>query len=244
LSRLIQRNVPRVALGRDTGGVQLDFVTGDDDVILKELIKGLVERGHRRMALLVSEPRFHEVQERIKSFNQMCQLLDLDFHSVLDAKAEYGHDSIARSAEFLRNYLDSLSGKHLPFTALITCSSSGSIPALRAFHDFGFQVPADCSLCCMGCDPNAPYTIPSLTNASPHYAELAASCLQVIDERLQGDKSPLLFERIIYRANWRESAGKAPMPHSPARKKAARQVREKPFALTEPGVSPQPAAPK
>lgn len=210
LSRLIRNDIPRLALGRDTGGSHLDFATGDDDSILKELIKGLVERGHRRLAFLVSEPPFYEIQERAKTFHQICQLLDLDFHVVLDAKVEYGRDGITQSAKFLKNYLGSLPKKRLPFTALITCSNSGSIPALRVFHEAGFHAPTHYSLCCMSCDPNAQYAIPSITNASPHYTEMAESCLRILEKRLQGDKSPLLFERITYHANWRESTGNAP----------------------------------
>jgi DNA-binding LacI/PurR family transcriptional regulator len=205
LSRLVQGGIPRVVLGRDTGGANLDFVTGDDEAILKELIKGVVDRGHRRLALLVSEPPFYEILERVKAFQQTCRLLDLDTPVILDVKAEYGSDSTVRSADFLKNYLAALPQKRLPFTALITCSNSGSIPALRMFHEAGFNVPADCSVCCMGSDSNAQYTIPSLTNAASHYAQLAESCLQILDKRLKKDGASLLFERILYRAIWRES---------------------------------------
>ncbi len=206
----MQNNIPRVVIGRDTGGANLDFVTGDDDAILKELIKGLAGRGHRRLALLVSEPPFYEVLECVKSFRQICHLLDLDSPVVLDVKAEYGSDSTVRSAAFLRNYLGSLPKNRLPFTALISFSNSGSIPALRMFHEAGFRIPEDCSLCCMCSEPKAQYTVPSLTNAEPHYAEMAEACLRIVEKRLNGDDSPLLFERVVSPANWRESTGKAP----------------------------------
>lgn len=210
LARLVQNNIPCVVLGRNTGGAHLDFTTGDDDAILKELLRGLVDRGHRRMAFLVSEPPFFEVQERVSAFIQMCQLLNLSAPLVLDAKLEYGQNGFTHSARFLKNYIAALPEKRLPFTALITCSHAGSIPALRVLHEAGFNVPLDCSLCCMGCDPMAQYAIPSITNASTHYAELAEGCLRIIDQRLQGNKAPLLFESIVYRANWRESVGQAP----------------------------------
>lgn len=210
LTRLVQNELPRVVLGRNTVGAHLDFVTGDDNSILKELLIGLVERGHRRLAFLVSEPPFYEIQERVKSFNQMCQLLNVESSLVLDAKVEYGRSAFIQTAEFLSTYFKSLSGKRLPFTALISCSHAGSVPALRALHEAGISVPQDCSLCCMGSDPMSPYAIPSITNATTHYTELAEACLRVLDQRLHGDKTPLLFESIIYRATWRESTGAAP----------------------------------
>lgn len=223
LTRLIQEGIPRVVLGRDTGGTHIDFVTGDDASIMKEFLMGLEKRGHRRIALLVSEPLFYEIQERIKAFNQMCQLLNLEA-TVLDAKVEYGQSAFVQTASFLKQYFGSVARKRLPFTALITCSHGGSIPALRLLHEAGYSVPRDCSLCCMGCDPMAEYAIPSITNASPHYVELAEGCLRILDQRLQGNKSPLLLESIVYRANWRESVSTPRHSHRAAATAGSRRV--------------------
>ncbi len=210
LKRLSNSRTPSVVMGRDTGNIHLDFCTGDNDAILNEFVKGLVERGHRRLALLVSEPHFHEVKESMATFTQLCRLLNLEYVEILDARVQYGPDSLPQSAAYLRTFLQGLSPKKLPFSALITCSSPGSIAALRTLYDAGFQAPRDYSLCCMGTDVNAPYSIPSITNATPHVKELAEACLRIIDQRLHNDQTPLLYERVVYRACWRESAGPVP----------------------------------
>lgn len=203
LSRLIKNNIPRVVLGRDTGSAGLDFVTGDDAGVLNELIRGLVDRGHRKLAFLVSETHFYEVEERIKVFSQLCQVLGLE-HVILDPHLNYGDDSTRRCEDYMRVYLES-APRPLPFTALVTCSLSGSIPSLRVLHEFGLKVPDDCSLCCMGTDTKACYSIPSLTNATAHHEEAADACLRLLGQRLSGDKSTLLFEKVPYHAQWRES---------------------------------------
>ena len=208
LSQLVQNGIPRVVMGRDTGSANLDFAVGDDASILKELLKHLVNQGHRSVAFLVSEPAFYEVLERVKLFNQISRVLKLKSPIVLDAKVEYGRDSFAQTSEYLQSYLGSLPGQSLPFTALITCSHPGSITALRTLGDAGFRVPDDCSLCCMGCDHMAQYAVPSITNASSVHAELAEACLRILDQRFQGNKAPLLYESIVCRANWRESTGR------------------------------------
>lgn len=210
LARLTAQNIPRIILGRDTGGARLDFVTGDDAALIQEFVKGLVDRGHRRIAFLVSEPHFFEIEERMKDFREVCHLLDLKDCCILDPGIEYGSNGYGDSEKFLREYLAPFREGPLPFTALISCSDSGSLPALRALHDAGFSVPGDCSIACMGCNPQAQYYIPSMSNASQHYAELAEACLRILQRRLEGDSSPLLFERISYRASWRESTGPAP----------------------------------
>jgi DNA-binding LacI/PurR family transcriptional regulator len=213
LSRLITLKVAKVVLGRDTSNMQLDFVTGDDPMTLTEVIKGLTLRGHQRIAYLVCEPHFHEVEENIRVFTQLSHALGLEYHAVLDVDLQYGENGFSRSAEFLANYLAELPGGRLPFTALVTCSASGSIPALRVFHDAGFRVPDDCSLFCMGRDQNAKYAIPSLSNTMAHHEERTESCLRILEQRFAGDSVPLLFERGINQPIWRESVAPPPRKH-------------------------------
>lgn len=224
LTRLGASRVPCVVFGRDTGGTHLDFCVGDDASIIKEFISGLVKLGHRRLALMVSEPHFHEIEERIKVFTHLCQILDIEYFEILDAKVEYGPDSIEQSDVFLRKYVKLLPRNRLPFTGMITISSSGSIAALRALHDAGFRAPQDYSLCCMGTDTRAPYSIPSITNAFSHHMECAEACMRIIGRRLQNDKTPLLYERVPYQTCWRESSGPAPAPRRPQKLASGEKV--------------------
>lgn len=210
LLRILENNIPRVVLGRDTGNIHLDFVSGDNAMTLTEVMRGLTARGHRRIAYLISEPHFHEVDESARCFTRLCQAFALEHHAILDVEVQYGQNGIHYSEDFLRKYLATLPGNQLPFTALVTCSSTGSIPALRILHEAGIRVPKDCSLCCLGMDANARYSIPSISNASAHHEERAESCLRILEKRFAGDKSPLLFEWGINSLCWRESVGPPP----------------------------------
>jgi DNA-binding LacI/PurR family transcriptional regulator len=207
LRRLASNATPIVIMGRDTSSIQVDFVTGDDAPVIREFIMGLVKRGHRHIAYLDCEPAFYEVKKRVEYFLDICQMLQVETYPVLDVGAEYGLDSVAKSEAFLREYLRDLGRNPLPFTALLTGSMSGSIPAPLVFHQAGFRIPADLSLCCIGSDPRAHYAIPPISNAATHHVELAEAALEIVGKRLSGDKSPLLFKSIAYRAIWRESAG-------------------------------------
>ncbi len=209
LSRLKTNAIPIVIVGRDTSSVQFDFVTGDDAPVIREFIMGLYNRGHRRIAFFDCEPPFYEVKKRVEYFREVCQMLQIESYPVLDAQAQYGLDSTAKSEAFLIKYLSDLGTKKLPFTALVSGSMSGSIPAPRVFHDAGFHIPRDVSLCCIGSDFRANYSIPPVSNAASHHMELAEGALEIIEKRLSGDKNPLLFQSIPYRAIWRESVGAA-----------------------------------
>lgn len=225
LNRLAANAIPVVIMGRDTSSVQLDFVTGDDAPVIREFIMGLVKRGHRHIAYLDCEPPFYEVKKRVEYFLDICQMLQVDSHPVLDARAEYGLDSTVKSENFLRQYLKDLGGSPLPFTALLTGSMSGSIPAPLVFHQAGFRIPRDLSLACIGSDLRAPYMVPPISNAATHHTELAESALEIVEKRLGGDKSPLLFKSIPYRAIWRESVGaprKNKLPIPPKKRKASK----------------------
>lgn len=205
LKRLINDNIPFVTLGRDTSSVRLDFVAGDDTTAINEYVSGLVKRGHESIAFFSCEPPFYEVKKRIDTFLNACQLMQVKSSLVLDADAQYGQDSISKSEKFLREYLKSIKNKQLPFTALLTSSISGSIPAFKVFHDAGYNIPDDISLCCLGCDERAIYTVPALTNSSPTYNDGSEATLQIIEKRLSGDKTPLLFKWTNHYINWRES---------------------------------------
>jgi len=101
--------------------------------------------------------------------------------------------------------------KRLPFTAIISCSSPGSIVAMRVLHEYGWRVPQDCSVICMQEDPIAPYTIPALTNLKWDYLQWGEHCVTLIEKRLHGDvSSGQQFIKIVPEFNWRESVDKAP----------------------------------
>jgi DNA-binding LacI/PurR family transcriptional regulator len=225
LRRLAANAIPIVIMGRDTSSAQIDFVTGDDAPVIREFIMGLVKRGHRHIAYLDCEPPFYEVKKRVEYFLDICQMLQVEAYPVLDVGAEYGRDSVAKSEIFLRQYLKDLGRKPLPFTALLTGSMSGSIPAPLIFHQAGFRIPGDLTLCCIGSDPRAHYTIPPISNAAVHHVELAESALEIVGQRLAGDKSPLLFRSIAYRAIWRESAGPPRKIRLPAPDRKSRRAK-------------------
>jgi len=221
LGRLTNSKTPVVILGRDTGEVGLDFVTGDDYPVIREFVTVLARNGHRHIAYLNCEPPFHEVKRRADRFLEICQWLGLKGCPVLEVHAQYGLDSIQKSEEFLTNYLAGLRPRRLPFTALVTGSAAGSIPAFRAFHDAGVRIPRDLSLCCLGSDPRAKYTTPALSNTATNNLEMAAAALRIVEKRLAGSEALLLSEAIPYRIIWRESVGAAP--------KAGRSIHQKAF---------------
>lgn len=210
VNRLSSNATPIVILGRDTSSVQLDFVTGDDAPVIREFVQGLLQRGHRQIAYLDSEPPFYEVKKRVDYFLDVCQMLQIEFYPVLNTGAEYGLNSVAQAETFLRQYLKNLGNKPLPFTALLTGSMAGSIPAPIVFHEAGFKIPQDLSLCCIGSDPRAQYAIPPIANSTTHHVELSDAALEIIEKRLAGDKSPLLFKTVPYKAIWRASVGAPP----------------------------------
>lgn len=223
MTRIMTNNIPRVALGRDTGSIGMDYVVGDNTRAMTEIIKGLMARGHRRIALLVSEPRFIEIEEGIRVFSHICQALDIGEYVILEPPRKYGEDGSRECEVFLREYLANLPGARLPFTALISMSDCGSIPALRVMHDLGIRVPEDLSFFCMGLDERAKYAVPSISNTMAHHEERAESCIRILEKRLAGDKSPILYERGMNSPCWRESVGPAP--------KGKRKFQQRPTAL-------------
>ncbi len=202
-----RRGIPLVMMGRNASSSGIDYVAGDDDMGMNQIVKTLARLNHRRIAFLVSEPHSHEIDERIKSFHRILSLLGLEPGEILDCQTVPGLSGVESTERILGEYLRIHRGK-LPFTALVSASASGSIPALRILHDRGLHVPEDCSLFCMCDDPQARHLIPAITNLRWKLEDWGNYCVQVLARRFEAPEKKGCFSfEIEPGINWRETVG-------------------------------------
>jgi len=210
LEQLSQQDVPVLILGRESGALDLDFVTSNDRMILTQLIKHLRSLGHRHIASLVNEPSvYHEIKERTRAFGEIMEMMDLPPGIVIDCHTEPGQSSVHAAHRGLKEYLAGLGDQSLPFSALIVSSRAGGIGALRAFYECGICVPEECSVACQGAEEENAMSIPSLTDAGTLIELWGEWVVKVLKQRLDENPSPTIGYQLPVQLTERESTDSA-----------------------------------
>lgn len=211
INSILEQKVPTLILGRESGPLNVDYITSNDFQLLNYIIKHLRDLGHRHLALLINEPEFFEIEKRKQLFAEILELLDLPPAIFIPTGVAAGENSAQAAYTGLRKYLLSRRSR-LPFTALVCASAEGGIGALRAFHEAGVKVPANCSLACFGLDPNNSLCVPSITGAGTSVADWGTGAVRMLQQRFKGDKSPCLGVQLPSSLSVQESTAPPPRP--------------------------------
>ena len=160
---------------------QYSSVTIDDRKTGYDAARLLLEHGHRRIAILLDSVRDRSVSElRWMGFRQALEEAGVPFDPALLAES----DSFDMDGAYRRT--KELLAAGTAFTALFAVSDTMAIAAIRALHEAGRSVPADCSV--VGVDGIAltRYTIPSLTTFVQPQKELVCTAVRTLVDLIEG----------------------------------------------------------
>ena len=203
LTQIREQNVPIIILGREAGAMGFDHIASDDQQMMHLLIRHLHGLGHQDFALLINEPHFFEIQQRIGFFLEYLDMLGLPSGTVIDCRAEQGEKS---SMMAYHGLLAHVQGRGRPrFTALIVVSAAGGLGALRALHETGIRVPDQCSVACHGKESENMLSIPALTETGSDTAVWGSGVVRMLKQRFAGVKSPPFGMKLPAQLTVRES---------------------------------------
>ncbi len=137
--------VPLVIMNRHHGDIPMISVGADDIYAGNIAVSHLLNHGHRKIAVLVSEPHNSIINDRIRGImtyaklhDMECEILDCDVHS-----GEHAPDKTYRYfTETIKHGID--------FTGLIGISSDSFIGAVNACLNSGIKIPEQLSLVTIG----------------------------------------------------------------------------------------------
>jgi DNA-binding LacI/PurR family transcriptional regulator len=201
---LASQGAPIVAYGREAGPLAMDFVTGDDWMILSLLVTHLAGLGHGRLAMLVNEPDYFEISRRREIFADVLQELGLPAPMFVECRTQAGENSSAMAYRGLRRFLDG-QARELPFTALIIASTAGVVGAIRALYEAGVRVPDTCSLASFGEETENGFYIPSVTDAGIAEDAWGQGIVELLKRRFEAPRCPPIGVKLTARLNVRES---------------------------------------
>jgi LacI family transcriptional regulator len=173
---IAQSRLPAVMVDRASADARFDYVTQNDRGAMAQATRVLLDAGHRRLLLLVRQPRLVTTQDRIRGFREAAA-------TVAGATA----DLLVRDpddAVFAAQLRARLRAADRP-TALVASNSDLAIAILRVLHELGLRCPGDLSLLSFDAPPWAEVLTPPLAVIRPPTAALAERAFEVLQQRMR-----------------------------------------------------------
>ena len=132
--------VPVVEYARRSSARGVDSVIGDDERGGSEVVRHLVDLGHRHIAIIAGPAGLSTTTDRVNGFQEACAKQRL---SKRGCPVLYGP---AYDTDWGQIATNRILDEHPDVTAIFASSSRGALGALTALHERGLSVPRDMSL--------------------------------------------------------------------------------------------------
>lgn len=141
-------NVPIVLCGRKISQPEFlgDFVDSDNESGSYTLTRHVIEKGHRRIAIINGQMLVSSAQERLRGFARAMETIGID----VDESYCYYVEGNFNQFDSGYNAAKQLMEMDVPPTAIITMNNLLCTGAMRYCHDHGIRIPENVSLCSYG----------------------------------------------------------------------------------------------
>lgn len=177
------------------------YVGVDNEQGIRQGMDHLASLGHRRIALLVNEPREEgNIQARIKAFQSIVREHAFAGSRVVSCERDAWKDEYATST------LGNLLATAKPPTAFFAVSDTGAWVTLKCLSEMGVSVPGQVSVVGFDDDRASAYMQPALTTLAQPVGKIAQRTLDLLLQAAPPTGMELLPPALIVR----ESTGPAP----------------------------------
>lgn len=156
-------------------------VTIDDQAEAYRATRLLLDRGHRRIAVLLDSVEDHSISQ-LRYMGYCRALEEYGLRPDPDLVGETGAFEMAAAYRRVTEMLE----RGTEFTAVFSVSDSMAVAAMKALYDRGKRVPEDCSVVAIdGIDMSA-YVVPTLTTLAQPQEELGGRSVQILVDLIEG----------------------------------------------------------
>ena len=187
---------PVVFLRDKPDEVKAGYVWVDDLSVGQVATNHLLELGHKKIAVMLSEPANVSSTLRLQGWRKSLQKKGVkDFSSlIIDCSVAPGSDAIVGSYNRFRNWLQA---EEVNFTALFCVAWTGALAALKALREHSIRVPEDLSLVTYASESSiCGFTAPPLTTVQIDTKAYAKQAIRLIRESLAVQRPHSLIEEI------------------------------------------------
>lgn len=198
LQRLLDLEIPVVAVDRRIPDADLDTVTvGNHDGVV-EAMRHLLDLGHRRIGVIAGPPELSTLAERLHGYRSGLMAAGIPYDGALVATGDLSEAAAQRLAA------DMLTRANRP-TAMLCFNDLSTTGALRAIRELGLTPPRDISLVGFDDLPNADLFNPPLTVIRQPVFEIGRSAIELLVRRAAEPASApeelVLPARLVVRAS-------------------------------------------
>ncbi len=176
IQHLNSLRVPYLVFGQSITGLPVNSVCHDEEYTGMLAAHHLWELGHRKLAVVHSEPNFSGTLARIKGFRQFAEL-----HDCLVEEIEFNiHSGEIAPEKVYRNMKAFFLKKRPDYTGLFVVSETGAYAICRACREAGLRIPADLSLVTCGEGWHLDYMNPPLTSIGSDHRQLVKEAILLL----------------------------------------------------------------
>ena len=178
-------DVPCVVLTNDMSALayeNLSSVTVDDAEACRCAVDSLIERGHRKIAVISGDPETSDVgRARYEGCLKSLKNHGIAFDPARDFRGVRFsfRDGYTATRDLLENGSE--------FTALFTASDVMAVGAIRALHEKGLKVPQDVSVIGFDGLEVGSYLVPKLSSVVQPAQMMAQRSVEILISRIEGE---------------------------------------------------------
>lgn len=179
IEKFTKRNIPVVLADRTVPGIEVDHVTTNNFDGAYELTSYLIQRGHRKIAVILSES-FSTERERLKGYHAALADHDIPIDPSI---------VVSDAGPFIKEHYRKLIRAQLEhredFTAVFAGHDRIALLFYSVAREMGLSIPDDFSL--VGYD-DLPFTTITLTTMHQPIYEMGQESLKLIMSRVQSER--------------------------------------------------------
>ena len=187
---------PIVFLRDKPAAIKAGSVWVDDLAVGKTATRHLLELGHKRIAVMLSEPPNPSSAARLRGWRIAMKKSGVKELNALisDCSVHAGEDSILGSYNKFSTWLDA---NHRDFTAIFCTAWTGALAAMRALRERSLKIPEDVSVITYASEsPLCDFTVPPITTVQVDLNRYTRTAIRMIQDKLTGEDSPENAEEI------------------------------------------------
>lgn len=150
----------------------------------------LLELGHKKIAVMLSEPPNPSSSSRLQGWKMALQskgIKEID-PMIIDCSVEAGKEAMSGSYDKFSKWLDAHPRN---FTAIFCVGWTGALAALRSLRERSVKVPGHVSVITYASEsPLCDFTVPPLTTIEMDLEMYTRQAIRLIQENLNAEKSP------------------------------------------------------
>lgn len=183
-------DVPVVFVNTRSEKGEVNLISFDNYSGMKRMTEHLVQRGHRRIGLILGPKDAFDALERERGFRDAHDEAGIELDESLVVPGNYsqqsGHDGAVRLLE----------REDRP-TAIMAANDDSAIGALSAIRDAGLSVPGDVALTGFDDIPSARFAVPPLSTVHVPVREVGVMSIRMLLDQIEQNNGRRPVQRML-----------------------------------------------